>query len=90
MEISHDVRRSGSAALDLAWTAAGRVDGFWEFKLSPWDVAAGWLLVTEAGGRVSDFSGTQWTGQPDMGTQTLATNGRIHGEMLGILKPPAA
>lgn len=89
MEISHDVRRSGSAALDLAWTAAGRVDGFWEFKLSPWDVAAGWLLVTEAGGRVSDFSGEEWTGQADLGAQTLATNGRIHGQMLSILQRAA-
>ncbi|MFA6004723.1 MAG: inositol monophosphatase family protein, partial [Elusimicrobiota bacterium] len=49
----HDVRRSGSAALDLAWIAAGRADGFWEFKLSPWDVAAGLLLVREAGGKVT-------------------------------------
>ena len=50
---SHGLRRAGSAALDLAWVAAGRLDGFWEFKLNPWDVAAGWLLVEEAGGLVS-------------------------------------
>ena len=85
MELSHDVRRSGSAALDLAWTAAGRVDGFWEFKLSPWDVAAGWLLVTEAGGRVTDFSGREWSRHADMGAQTLATNGKLHGQMLRVI-----
>lgn len=52
-----DVRRAGSAALDLAWVAAGRVDGFWELGLSPWDVAAGEVLVSEAGGRVTDWTG---------------------------------
>lgn len=51
------VRRPGSASLDLAWLAAGRVDGFWEFGLSPWDIAAGALLITEAGGLISDLSG---------------------------------
>ena len=51
------IRRAGSAALDLCWVAAGRVDGFWEWKLKPWDTAAGALLVEEAGGRVSDFRG---------------------------------
>lgn len=51
------IRRPGSAALDLAWVAAGRVDGFWEFRLSPWDIAAGALIVQEAGGLVSDFAG---------------------------------
>ena len=54
---SSDMRRAGSAALDLAYVAAGRVDGFWEMGLSPWDIAAGELLVVEAGGRVSDWSG---------------------------------
>jgi myo-inositol-1(or 4)-monophosphatase len=83
---THDVRRSGSAALDLAWIAAGRADGFWEFNLSPWDVAAGRLLVTEAGGRVTDFSGKAWAGPESYGRQTLATNGRVHAEMLKILK----
>jgi myo-inositol-1(or 4)-monophosphatase len=82
----HDVRRSGTAALDLAWIAAGRVDGFWEFKLAPWDVAAGRLLVEEAGGIVSDFNGKPWTGLETYGRQTLATNGRVHKEMLGVLK----
>lgn len=77
----HDVRRSGSAALDLAWIAAGRADGFWEFNLSPWDVAAGALLVTEAGGTVTDFAGRPWGRLEEFGPQTLATNGLLHAEM---------
>jgi len=81
----HDVRRSGSAALDMAWIAAGRADGFWEFHLSPWDVAAGLLLVREAGGKVSDFRGRPWDGIAAFGRQTLASNGRIHAEMLRVL-----
>ncbi len=85
IERCHDVRRSGSAALDLAWVAAGRVDGFWELSLKPWDVAAGSLLVREAGGVVSDFSGRPWNGLLDFGRQTLATNGRIHRQMRGVL-----
>lgn len=83
---AHDVRRSGSAALDLAWLAAGRADGFWEFNLNPWDVAAGWLLVTEAGGTVTDFAGRPWKALADMGARTLATNGRLHAEMLAVLR----
>jgi len=82
----HDVRRSGSAALDLAWVAAGRGDGFWEYKLNPWDVAAGLLLVEEAGGTVTDFDGNEWSDWREMGKQTLATNGLIHAEMLSILR----
>jgi myo-inositol-1(or 4)-monophosphatase len=58
MKQARAVRRLGSAALDLAWTACGRFDGFWELKLHPWDVAAGWLLVTEAGGEVTRFDGS--------------------------------
>lgn len=81
----HDIRRSGSAALDLAWLAAGRYDGFWEFKLSPWDVAAGMLLVAEAGGRVTDVAGRPWARLEDFGRQTLATNGRIHAAMRRVL-----
>lgn len=83
---SHGVRRSGSAALDMAWIAAGRADGFWEFKLNPWDVAAGRLLVTEAGGKVTDFAGKPWKTLAAMGAQTLATNGRVHAEMLRVLR----
>jgi myo-inositol-1(or 4)-monophosphatase len=72
------IRRLGSAALDLCWVACGRFDGFWEYNLSPWDIAAGYLLVAEAGGKVSDFSGMPAS---VFHRQTLATNGRIHAEM---------
>lgn len=83
---SHGVRRSGSAAMDMAWVAAGRADGFWESGLSPWDVAAGWLLVQEAGGRVTDFSGRPWRMHPKLGCETLASNGRVHAGMLALLR----
>ncbi|MFI5347387.1 MAG: inositol monophosphatase family protein [Elusimicrobiota bacterium] len=86
LTVCHDVRRSGSAALDMAWIAAGRADGFWEFQLNPWDVAAGWLLVQEAGGKVTDFDGRRWKTMADMGARTLATNGRVHAEMRKILR----
>ncbi len=79
---SHGIRRSGSAALDLCYVAAGRVDGFWELKLSPWDVAAGSLIVAEAGGRITDFVGNSFKTD---GAQTLATNGLIHQEMVEVL-----
>lgn len=73
------VRRLGSAAMDLCWVAAGRFDGFYEHKLQAWDSAAGFLLVEEAGGRVTDFTGADYSPyQP----QILATNGSIHDEML--------
>jgi myo-inositol-1(or 4)-monophosphatase len=75
---SHGVRRDGSAALDLSYVACGRFDGFWEFGLKPWDTAAGLLLVREAGGIVTDFSGRPYhPGDPEI----LASNGRIHSEM---------
>jgi len=80
---SQEVRRDGSAALDLCSVAAGRFDGFWELKLKPWDVAAGSLIVREAGGRVSDFSGTKFNIHDD---EILASNGKIHGHMLEILR----
>lgn len=83
---SHDVRRLGSAALDLAWIACGRADGFWEFHLKPWDVSAGLLLVEEAGGRVTDFQGRIWKNTNSFGPETLATNGLIHREMTAFLK----
>ncbi len=87
---SHDVRRSGSAALDMAWIASGRADGYWEFSLNPWDVAAGLLLVEEAGGRVSDFSGKSWGSDwRRFGRETLATNGLLHASMLRILRSGA-
>jgi myo-inositol-1(or 4)-monophosphatase len=75
---THGVRRDGSAALDLASVASGRFDGFWEFGLNKWDVAAGVLLIEEAGGRVSDFEGKPYQlGAPVI----LASNGLIHEEM---------
>jgi myo-inositol-1(or 4)-monophosphatase len=80
---SHGVRRAGSAALDLAYVAAGRLEAFWEFNLNPWDTAAGILLVTEAGGRVSDFSGGAFRLES---SEVLATNGLIHDELVGMFK----
>ena len=76
------IRRAGSAALDLAYLAAGRFDGFWELRLQPWDTAAGWLMVEEAGGVVTDFSGNPYCLEsPDI----VASNGRIHEELMEIL-----
>uniref|UniRef100_A0A831UEW7 Inositol-1-monophosphatase n=1 Tax=Geobacter metallireducens TaxID=28232 RepID=A0A831UEW7_GEOME len=76
------VRRAGAAALDLAYVAAGRLDGYWELKLKPWDVAAGRLLVTEAGGRVTNHGGEPFA----IGDhRILASNGLIHDEMLAVL-----
>ena len=82
------IRRCGSAALDLAYVACGRFDGFWELKLNPWDVAAGALLVTEAGGRVTDLEGREFElTAPGI----AATNGLIHAAMLDVLAAgPAA
>jgi myo-inositol-1(or 4)-monophosphatase len=77
------VRRAGSAALDLCYVAAGRFDGFWEMKLGPWDLAAGSLMVREAGGRVTDFQGRPLGLD---GRQVLASNSRIHREMMKILR----
>ena len=78
---THGVRRSGSAALDLAYVAAGRAEGFWEFGLKPWDMAAGILLVEEAGGRCSDMAGSA---RSVSGPHLVATNGRIHDETIGL------
>ena len=76
---SHGVRRAGSAALDLCNVACGRFDGFWEFNLNPWDTAAGVLLVEEAGGRVTDFSGGPFQ---ISSRETLASNGLVHDALL--------
>ncbi len=79
---SQGLRRTGAAALDLAYVASGRLDGFWERWLKPWDIAAGWLIVLEAGGRVTDFSGSAMQiGLP----RIIASNGLIHEEMIAIL-----
>jgi len=80
---SHGVRRAGSAALDLAYVAAGRLEGFWEFNLNPWDTAAGILLVEEAGGRVSNFAGGKFKLNSE---ETLVSNGLIHDELVGIFE----
>lgn len=76
------IRRAGAAALDLCWVACGRVDGYWEWRLKPWDCAAGQIIVREAGGQLSDYSGKPHS---IYGQQTLATNGRIHREMLKVM-----
>ena len=78
---SHGVRRYGSAALDLAYVACGRYEAFWEFHLNPWDTAAGFLLVEEAGGRISDFSGGAFRLDS---REVLASNGQIHEELVGL------
>jgi myo-inositol-1(or 4)-monophosphatase len=77
------VRRAGAAALDLAYVAAGRLDGYWECKLKPWDVAAGSLLITEAGGTVTNHAGLPYSVYDH---RILASNGLIHQEMLDVLK----
>ncbi|HLJ47283.1 MAG TPA: inositol monophosphatase family protein [Bryobacteraceae bacterium] len=79
--ISHGVRRAGSAALDLAYVACGRLDGFWEFGLNPWDMAAGVLLVNEAGGACSDMHGGPVRVR---GPHLLTDNGAVHRELLEI------
>ncbi len=76
------IRRAGAAALDLAYLAAGRFDGFWELKLKPWDTAAGCLLVTEAGGVISDIAGSKWNLQSP---SLLSSNGLIHEQMISVL-----
>ena len=76
------VRRAGAAALDLAYLSCGRVDGFWEINLKPWDTAAGQLLVEEAGGRLSAMNGGEYT--PYL-PELLASNGLLHGEMVARL-----
>ena len=80
---SRAVRRLGSAALDLCYVAAGRFDGFWEQQLHPWDMAAGALIVEEAGGRVTGYDD-----QPHdlFGGQIVASNGPLHGPMLEVIR----
>lgn len=77
------IRRMGAAALDIAWTAAGRFDGFWELKLFSWDTAAAAVLISEAGGKLSDFEGRAHR----LGTRNLvASNGALHGFILSIIE----
>jgi myo-inositol-1(or 4)-monophosphatase len=73
------VRRCGSAALDLSYLAAGRCDGFWEIGLSPWDIAAGYILIKEAGGKITDFSGGHF---PLETGNVIATNGIFHNDIV--------
>ena len=76
------VRRLGSAAIDLCYVAAGRLDGFWERDLKPWDIAAGALIVAEAGGRITNMDGRAFASR---GRDVLATNGALHDEMLRVI-----
>lgn len=89
LELVQGIRRDGSAALDLAYVAAGRLDGFWEFGLKPWDTAAGRLLVEEAGGKTSDFLGNEFN---ILKGEVVAANSHIHAELVANLnskfKPP--
>jgi myo-inositol-1(or 4)-monophosphatase len=78
---SHGVRRAGAAAIDLAYVACGRLEGYWEFQLNPWDTSSGYLLVEEAGGRITHFDGGKFTLDS---REVLATNGKIHGEIQGL------
>ena len=87
LDATQGVRRTGSACLDLAWVACGRYDAHWEFGLQPWDIAAGILLVTEAGGRVTDSYGG-----PPRPAEVVASNGLIHDALLALVaahRPPA-
>jgi len=81
--VARGVRRAGSAAMDLCYLACGRFDGFWEERLHPWDTAAGKLIVEEAGGMVSDFSGRPYS---IYSKEILATNGFLHQDMIKFLK----
>jgi myo-inositol-1(or 4)-monophosphatase len=84
VKAARGIRRDGSAALDLCYVAAGRLDAYWELKLHPWDVAAGFLIVEEAGGRISDFG----NGPPDRsGREVVATNGAVHDQLMAQLAP---
>jgi myo-inositol-1(or 4)-monophosphatase len=80
------VRRLGSAAIDLCWVAAGRLDGFWEGDLKAWDIAGGALIVAEAGGRVTGMDGEPFRSR---GGHVLATNGRVHDAMLEVIQAHA-
>jgi myo-inositol-1(or 4)-monophosphatase len=79
---AREIRRSGSAALELCYVAAGRSDGHWELELNPWDLAAGALLVREAGGVVSDWQGQPWALEE---RRVVASNGHVHAELLAEL-----
>ncbi|MBL8208910.1 MAG: inositol monophosphatase, partial [Blastocatellia bacterium] len=77
------VRRLGAAAIDMACVACGRMEGFWEKGLNAWDVAAGWVIIEEAGGRVTKLDGSTFDNHS---SSLLCTNGKVHDEMLAVLK----
>lgn len=83
LEKSQGVRRLGAAAIDMCCVATGRMDGFWEHGLNPWDTAAGWIIIEEAGGRVTKMDGSPYD---NYSASLLCTNGRVHEEMLAVLK----
>ena len=83
LNATHGIRRLGSAAIDLAYVACGRLEGFFEYNLHPWDVAAGTLIVQRAGGKVTDFTGGN---NFLFGNQLCASNTRVHQEMLGVIQ----
>jgi myo-inositol-1(or 4)-monophosphatase len=83
IRVSRAVRRLGSAAIDLAYVAAGRFDGFWEARLNPWDISAGALLIEEAGGRVSLLNGESFSSRRG---EILASNGAIHTQMADVIR----
>jgi myo-inositol-1(or 4)-monophosphatase len=87
LETSRAVRRLGSAAIDLCYVAAGRLDGFWEMQLNPWDMSAGALLVSEAGGMVTDLAGGAFDSRRG---QIIASNGRIHDAMVQTIRSASA
>lgn len=79
------VRRAGAAALDLAYVACGRLEGYWEMRVQPWDIAAGMLIVREAGGRATSYQGAEQDDRILSGGKIVASNGLIHAEMLAVL-----
>jgi myo-inositol-1(or 4)-monophosphatase len=81
------IRRDGSAALDLCFLAAGRIDGFWEERLEAWDMLAGLLMVEEAGGKATRFDGSRLGLAAD---EVLASNGRLHDAMLDVVREEEA
>jgi myo-inositol-1(or 4)-monophosphatase len=83
MSTAAGIRRPGAAALDLAYVAAGRIDGFWEFGLSPWDTAAGTLLIQEAGGRVGTATGAEYA----LGANIVAGNPKVYQALLEVIGP---
>jgi myo-inositol-1(or 4)-monophosphatase len=83
MSSAAGIRRPGAASLDLAYVAAGRIDGFWEFGLSPWDTAAGTLLIQEAGGRVGTATGAEYS----LGANIVAGNPKVYQALLDVIGP---